>query len=189
MTGRGKMPEKSLYEIALGSDFDLLPATTQKIHRPDPVHILVGVSTTRGAESRFGRLVARFFGMPSGDEQVSIEVVIERLSDGTERWSRVYPTHTMTSVFRRPDPKTKSVLEIFGPFRFRTRIVPNPTGLSLELDRAWFGSIPLPRAIVPRADAVEKADGEAHCFDVTVTLPLLGRLVHYHGRLEFVERV
>jgi len=183
------MPEKSLYQIALGSDFDLLPATTRKIHCPDPVHVLVGGSTTRSAESWVGRLVARMFGMPSGDEQVSIKVIIERLADGTERWSRIYPTHTMRSVFRKPDPDTRSVLEIFGPFRFRTRILPNPTGLSLVLDRAWIGGLPLPRAVMPRADAVETADGDAHCFDVTVTLPLIGRLCHYHGRLEFVDPV
>lgn len=181
------MTEKSLYEIALGEDFSKLPPVTQKIHCPRPRHVLKGVSETKGAESLFGKFLAQLFKFPDGDEQVEIRVEIERLQDGSERWSRIYPDRTMVSHFSHADPETKSVFEIFGPFRFRTCILPNPTGLHLVLDRAWCFGIPFPRALVPHADAKEIADAGAHCFDVTVSLPFFGRLVHYHGRLEFEE--
>ena len=50
--------------------------------------------------------------------------------------------------------------------------------------RRWSAfHIPLPLFLAPRIAASEHAEGEDFVFDVSVALPLAGRVVHYRGRL------
>jgi hypothetical protein len=53
--------------------------------------------------------------------------------------------------------------------------------------RKWsMFSIRLPMFLAPRSIAKESADGEDFLFDVRIGLPLIGNIVHYHGRLRRV---
>jgi Domain of unknown function (DUF4166) len=50
-----------------------------------------------------------------------------------------------------------------------------------------FG-VPLPRMLLPRIVASERAEAERHLFDVEISLPRVGRVVHYHGWLAATKR-
>lgn len=47
---------------------------------------------------------------------------------------------------------------------------------------ALFG-VPLPRWLAPSCIATEAGRGGSFTFDITVDLPLIGRLIHYRGEL------
>lgn len=172
-----------LFEAAMGPLYELLPATTRAIHRPEPALVLTGLAYATGAENAAGRLVARAFGFPPGGEGVPVRVVIERRDDH-ERWARVYPERTMRSHMSTPDPAQGTIEERFGAFRFRLRITGRKDGLDLDPVHAAWGGIALPRLFLPQVRATERVSPEGrHLFDVAISLWPFGRLVHYKGWL------
>jgi len=173
----------SLFERALGGRFDALPPATKAIHRPDPVLLLDGIADMDGAESRAGRLIARLMGFPGPARDAKLRVVIEANRDGGENWARVYPDRVMRSVMAAPDAERGTVEERFGSLRVRLRLDADKTGLALTPVAATWRTIPLPLWLLPRIAASERAAGDRHLFDVSVSRPLLGRLVHYRGSL------
>ena len=81
------------------------------------------------------------------------------------------------------DPKRHTVHERFGAFRFRLRLDADSRGLTLTPEAGWWHGLRLPLALLPRIAARESVDQERHLFDVTIGLPMVGRLVRYRGHL------
>ena len=176
-------PATPVFEQALGTRFAQLPIVTRTIHRPDPVSIFEGIADVDGAQNWAGRLLVRLFGFPGHARGGGVRVVIEAMPDGSERWARVYPDRTMRSVMAAPDPVGGTVEEHFGGLRFRLRLDATRDGLTLTPTAAWWRAVRLPLWLLPRIAATERAKGNRHLFDVAVSLPLIGRLVHYRGYL------
>ncbi len=75
------------------------------------------------------------------------------------------------------------VEEHFGPFAFTLALTGVARGIDMEIKRGRLWAIPLPRFILPRTVATERAEGTRHVFDVTISLPVIGQLVRYSGWL------
>lgn len=174
---------EELFARALGAGWRQLPEVTRAIHRATPSITLAGVASIAGAEGPAGRLVARLFGFPEEAANVPVEVVITRDGD-RELWARHYPTRTMRSVMTRPDPARSTIEEWLGPFRFRLRLAASQEGIDLVPERVSWHGLPLPRWLLPRIAATERASPDSrHLFDVRISLWPFGRLVHYRGWL------
>lgn len=173
----------SLFEIALGQDWARLPAITRHIHQARPVTVLEGRADVEGAATPAGRLLARIFSLPEQASDVAVRTVIT--SDGvSERYARQYPTRTLLSVMATPDPAAGTIVEVIGPLRFTLKLRGSEQGIDLTpLSVSWRG-LPLPLWLLPRIVATERASADGrHLFDVRVTLPPVGLLVHYWGWL------
>jgi saccharopine dehydrogenase-like NADP-dependent oxidoreductase len=168
---------------ALGPALFTLDPVTQDIHQPEPTLLYAGVTDVEETESRLGRWFAGLFGLPESARNVPVRVVIEARPDGTERWTRHYPTRVMQSSFADADPDSCTIEERFGHFRFRLRLDPVADGLALVPLAGWWHGLQLPSFLIPRVSARESANGRNHLFDVSIALPLIGRLVRYHGAL------
>lgn len=72
--------------------------------------------------------------------------------------------------------------------RFGFALAPTGDGLAMHLTRWSVFGLRLPLFLAPRIAAREyEADGRFH-FDVRLTFPLIGGIVHYTGWLKPVER-
>jgi hypothetical protein len=99
---------------------------------------------------------------------------------GVERWTRDFGGHVFSS---RLSQSGRQVVERFGPLRFHFDLETTDNGLEMHL-RGWrFLGIALPLLLAPRSTAREWAEGDDYRFDVSIGLPLVGRVVHYAGRL------
>jgi hypothetical protein len=172
-----------LFARVLGAAFDALPEVNRRVHTPDPALVLTGEADVTGAATVLGRAMARLFGLPPEATAAPLRVVIEATPDGRELWSRVYPTRVMRSIMCNPDSASRTVEEHFGPFRFRLRIDAADNGLALVPVGGRLWRVPLPGFLMPWISATEAVDGERHLFDVSIGLPLIGRLVRYRGWL------
>lgn len=177
------MMTKGLFEIALGADWERLPAVTRHIHEARPVTVLEGRAEVEGARTRTGRFLARLFSLPEQAGDVAVRTVIS--SDGvTERYERHYPTRTMVSVMAAADAARGTITEVMGPLRFTLRVSGSEQGIDLAPLSVSWRSVPLPLWLLPRIVATERASADGrHLFDVRVSLPPFGLLVHYRGWL------
>jgi saccharopine dehydrogenase-like NADP-dependent oxidoreductase len=174
-----------LFRRALGPAFDAMPAATQTLHRSAPAVLSKGEANIDPPENFVGRLICALFRFPKPGKAQPVEVLVEQSGEG-ERWIRRYPGRGMISFMSHPDPATSSLEERFGPFSFRMKITGYEKGLDMRMVSARMGQLPLPRFLVPEITATERTDERGrHLFDVSISLPLVGRIVRYAGWLTF----
>jgi saccharopine dehydrogenase-like NADP-dependent oxidoreductase len=172
-----------LFQRALGKGFGRLPAITQFVHTLNPSVKLQGRAHIMGAENWAGRLIAKLFAFPKCDPDALVQVVITRSRNG-ENWQRHYPDRTMHSVISLVDETKNLIEERFGPFQFQMKLVSDDKGLDMQMQNGLFIGVQIPKFLLPTISATERASADGkHLFDVHISHPLLGRLVHYQGWL------
>lgn len=175
-----------LYRTVMGDAYDRLPAVTRALHNPDPERRFVGRAQIRRGGNALARLVARWLNLPQPGDGVPVEVTVRRKAD-QEILIRDYGGKRFESRFARTDtPDGPRLVETIGPIATRLRIEGRQDGLNLHAERAYWRGLALPRWLTPQVRASERAYGGAHLFDVAVSLPLIGPVIAYRGRL--VER-
>jgi len=168
-----------LYRRVMGPAFDALPGPVRRMHEPASNAPAEGEAIVTGARNVLGRIVGRIMGFPPpGTHRLQVTMA-ER--DGAETWTRDFGGRRFSS---RLSLQGSHLAESFGPLRFRFELPGGPEGLTMVM-RGWsaFG-IPLPLALAPRSEAREWAEGDRFHFDVPISLPLVGQLVHYRGWLQ-----
>jgi NAD(P)-dependent dehydrogenase (short-subunit alcohol dehydrogenase family) len=170
-----------LYRRVMGQRFGQLPKPVQEMHD------IVGDATAEGsAEVTRGtslpaRVIAAIIGFPLAGTH-SVRVTFDE-SDGKETWIRDFSGVRFSSELSQVGDK---LVERFGPLRFHFDLPSDVHGLEMQMRKWSMFSIRLPMFLAPRSVAKETADGEDFLFDVRIALPLIGNIVHYHGRLRRV---
>jgi hypothetical protein len=177
------MTERGLYPRAIGPAFDSLPEPIRALHETPGRSLWRGRAMTEGASGPLAALAARVIGFPRAQADCEAEVAID--ADGERSiWRRRIGGHGFASILSRPR-EGGQVSERFGPLSMDLRLTPEGGRLVYRVDGWRAGPIPLPRFLCPATEAFEEVDAEGRfVFDVTITAPLLGRLVRYRGWLE-----
>ena len=173
----------AIYARAIGPAFDGLPAPIRALHETPGRSLWRGRATTEGASSPLAALVARIVGFPKAQADCPAEVAIDADGDRSV-WRRRIGGHAFASILSRPRPGGR-VNERFGPLSMDLGLTPEDGRLVYRVEGWRAGPIPLPRALGPSTQAFEEVDEQGRfVFDVTITAPLIGRLVRYRGWLE-----
>lgn len=170
-----------LYQRLLGPAFDALPSPVRALHAVVGDGGASGTATVRCGKSPLARLVAAVMRFPPEGEH-DLHVSFEE-RHGIEDWTRDFGGHAFSS---RLSQSGDHLVERFGPMRFYFDLPADGSGLTMVMRRWTVFSMPLPLALAPKSTAREWAEGEDFCFDVPIDLPLIGRVVHYRGRLRRV---
>lgn len=167
------------YASVMGGDFAALPDTVRRMHEVLGDQGAHGRATVTRGQGFLAGAIARALGFPPAGEH-PLHVHFEERS-GVERWTRSFSGRSFHSELSADGPL---LVERFGLLRFGFDLPGDESGLSMVLRRWWLGPIPLPLAWAPRSPAREwEEDGRFH-FDVPISLPLVGPVVHYRGWLE-----
>ncbi|MDG2534273.1 DUF4166 domain-containing protein [Sphingomonas sp. HITSZ_GF] len=170
-------PVAPLYARAMGNRFEALPGRVRAMHD------MTGDAGADGeGQVRRGRglawLIGRMMGFPpAGSYPLHVSFAA---AAGKERWTRDFGGHVFSSELSLTG---QGVAERFGPLRFAFDLPSDGKGLAMAL-RGWtaFG-VPMPRFLGPRITAREWQEDGRFRFEVGVSLPLVGAVVHYAGWL------
>ncbi|MEA3029151.1 MAG: hypothetical protein QOG13_476 [Sphingomonadales bacterium] len=168
-----------LYARVMGEDFARLPAAVRALHLVNGDLAASGMAeVTRGA-GLLARLIGRVMGFPAAGSEIPVSVWM-REEDGVETWRREFGGVGFSS---RLSQRGALLVERFGAISFEMALLRQADGLTMPFQRWWIGPLPMPRFLLPREVAREyEADGRFH-FDVPITLPLIGPVIHYKGWL------
>src|SRR5262245_3300066 len=168
---------------ALGRDFERMPETIRRGHQVDGTLLLTGRGSVDGATSWLGRALAWIIGLPKTAADVPVTVEMRADARG-ETWTRHFGAATFRSRLAPVHGARRRVTERFGPLTFDLALTATDAGLDLDIVAGRIGPLPLPRFLLPRSRANERVDaGGRFCFDVPVSFPGVGRVVHYRGWL------
>ncbi|WP_337659879.1 DUF4166 domain-containing protein [Anderseniella sp. Alg231-50] len=178
---------EGIFEEHLGREtFQMMPAALRTLHGAGGVPVWSGRAEVRAAEWFVPRLLARLFGFPASGSEIPVTVTVDRDpgedGPGRETWVRNFSGQRFSSVLRHHGDGT--FWETFGPFSFRLGLAADRESLVMPVTGWKLGPVPLPRALAPRSRTREYEDEQGRfCFDVELTLPVLGLFAHYRGWL------
>lgn len=178
------LAQQSPFERLLGATFALLPAPVRRVHALRQPLQMSGRADVTVAAGAIAWLICRIAGLPRPGRDLNVSVLFTPNGNGGERWERQFADRRYASAIAAGEGQDQgNLIEHFGPFRLLFRLNPRPDGLAWSLAGWRLGALPLPRWSVPRIECLESADGERFTFDIDVTFPLVGWLIHYRGWL------
>lgn len=177
----------ALFETVLGAQaFAMMPAAVRAFHASDAEPVWQGQAEVSRGDGRATDLICRLFGLPAAGTELPVTVSVRRgdsFDEGCEVWTRNFAGqrfHSRLSLERNGELR-----EAFGPFSFRLAAEGGREGLSLPIADWRIFSLPLPRVLMPSAEAYETVDADGRFrFDVRLSLPFFGLLAHYRGWLK-----
>jgi hypothetical protein len=169
----------SLYRRVMGERYEALPEMVRKIHHVCGDSGASGAAIVTGGQNIFARLIAKVMRFPKAGSCALHVSFAEK--DGVERWTRCFGDQSFTSHLSGRDGR---LVERFGSLRFLFDLPSDERGLEMRI-RGWsFLGLPLPLALAPQGIAREWQENGRFRFDVPISLPLVGLIVHYTGWLE-----
>ncbi len=184
MSETSTTPAPSMYERVMRERYARLAPAVQRFHRLAGSKTLCGEVQTDAPGSIIARLLALGLGTPRQSGSGPIRFELDATAD-TERWTRHFPSRTMTSVLRLEGGQ---LVERLGAARLRFELVEIDGALEMKLQRLHFLGITCPRWFMPRIVARETGDGDRLCFEVSAAVPLIGVVARYRGYLTVAER-
>lgn len=165
--------------------FAALPAPLTAFHAPEGPPVWHGRACIETGSHPLARLLRWLIGLPSAARDLPVTVTVDRMTDAegeAEVWTRNFGGSRFSS--RLSVDGRGRLEEAFGPMRFGLDVAASADGLALAVSGARCLGIPLPRLLLPRAEAREHADDQGRFrFDIRLTLPFVGLVTHYRGWL------
>lgn len=163
----------------LGQTLQLLPVACRALHaRHGRWSGEITVSAARFAPVR---ALARLIGLPREVSATRFALVTEQLASGRTRWTREIGRQRISSHLWAQDGL---LVESLGPVRVASRLNAGPEGMTQTVVSQHLFGVPIPPRAWAKVTAREWQDKGLYHFDISVSLPIAGRLVAYRGWLD-----
>jgi hypothetical protein len=177
----------ALFETVLGAQsFAMMPAAIRAFHANDAEPVWQGQAEVSRGDGRAVELICRLFGLPEAGTELPVTVSVSRgdsFDETCEVWTRNFAGQRFHS--RLNLDRSGELREAFGPFSFTLAAQSDREGLALPIANWRVFGLPLPRFLMPSAEARETVDADGRFrFDVKLSLPFFGLLAHYRGWLK-----
>lgn len=182
-------PDAPLFQRVLGNAWETQPTAWRRLHTVSSTGLTAsGRASVERGRGPLARLAARLGGFPPASPDCPVSITMTRAPDGGELWRRDFAGHRFAS--RQGLGRGRNahlVVESFGPAAFAFALVRGDGKVTLALRRWTLFGLPLPLWLAPRTQAFETVeaapDGDRFRFDVRLSHPLAGLIVHYRGWL------
>jgi hypothetical protein len=169
-------PENALI-ACLGRTFFKLPEIVQQAHH-GTIQLTGTVTVQRGRG--LGWLLAELLRLPRSNPKAELVVVAWHFPDQMV-WSRTFDGRTFESTFRTDEI---FLIEQMGGLSLFLEPKVEAGRLVYRLAATRLGPIALPRLLAPSLNAWESEREGRYDFEISVALPLIGRVIRYAGQLD-----
>jgi hypothetical protein len=177
------MPPSAVHR-ALGGAFDGLPAAVRAVHDHPGRLTASGRADAALGPGLLPRVIAALVGMPRNGGDQPVTVTFETDDSGVDHWRRDFAGRRYRSRLFAGRGRLRGLLvERQGILTTGFALEAAPEALHFRVVRFGVLGLPLPAWLMPRCYAVETGAGGAFSFDITIDLPLIGRLIRYRGTL------
>ena len=174
----------SPFQAILGTDFARLPEPVRRLHGLAHDIQTAGRAEITVTPGLLPLLICRLAGLPRAGHDVPVTVAFHVDSNGGEYWHRRFAGRRYGSGFAAADGgRDGLLLERFFPFQLYHRLTPTSNGLAWSLVEWKLLGMPLPRWTLPTVNCFESAESDRFVFDIDVSFPIVGPVIHYRGWL------
>lgn len=180
---RNRETDVPLYRKILGPAFSELPPRLQELHDSNVVRQWKGFAEVRRGHGTVAALIATLVGFPGSASRMPVTVTFSP-KFGVEHWVRSFGGKSFSSVQSAGAGRDQYLLvERFGIASFSLALVLDVGRLSFVPRRWSLLGLPMPRFLLPTGLSFETERDGQFCFDVEVSMPLVGLVVAYKGSL------
>jgi hypothetical protein len=178
-------PARRLFSTILGADFQTLPKPIQHLHTFSGQQIWRGEARVRRGRSIRSKLAGLIAGFPPAQTNVPVELTMHETTKG-EIWRRTFGVSRFSSKLHSTGRKNRQVItETFGLMHFDIALNAKEGKLYYPITKGNILGVPLPKWLLPVSETLEYVDEKGRaCFDVSISLPFAGPVVHYQGWLK-----
>jgi hypothetical protein len=176
---------RSAISHVLGNAFDLLPAEVRIAHGGETL-LLAGRANADVGRGWVTALIRGMFGFPRSGRDMPVTIAFATDASGRDSWRRDFDGRKYSSTMEAGSGRYAGLLvERQQLFTWVFRLTVDDAGrLILQLVASRILGIPQPRWLAPRCFAVETGSYGKFTFDITVYLPIFGRLIRYWGIMD-----
>jgi hypothetical protein len=168
----------------LGDDFARLPAEVRTAHGGETL-FLTGRANADVGPGWMPALIRAVFGFPRPGRDMPVTIAFATDASGRDSWRRDFDGRKYSSTMQAGAGRHAGLLvERQQLFTWVFRLTAEDDRLILELVSSAILGIPQPRWLAPRCFAFETGAGGKFTFDITVDLPIFGRLIRYWGAMD-----
>jgi hypothetical protein len=175
----------TLYESVLGDRFSALPPVLRRFHARNEAHAHGFLRVERG-RGLIARLAAWVMGLPAASERAAVDLAVV-VEDGREVWTRRFSTSAVAEgrpMITRQWREGTYLVEAVGATRTYFELVSEPEGMCFAQRRCTILGITIPSRLAPKVHArARSSDAEGWEVEVRISLPVVGLVVEYSGRL------
>jgi predicted DCC family thiol-disulfide oxidoreductase YuxK len=175
------MTETLLRKI-VGSAFDSMPETVQRMHGADGIRETRGVSRVMGGNNPLSRLIGVVAGMPRPVRRAPVHIRFTA-GENRETWDRLFGASRFTTLMQQEGRHLTEKLVGF-PVTFVYDVKADRGGFSLHVAQVRFAGIPLPSLLRPTLAARAGEWRGRYRFSTLVGFRFCGRVVSYFGYLD-----
>jgi hypothetical protein len=170
---------RPLWRRILGSEFDLLPAGVRDMFDHNGHRYARGTAEVECGDSRIARLCVTLSGFPRPGKNIPVSILFQADGDA-DIWHRTFAGRSFSSVHLGTD---NVLIERFGALTFVFRLTGSADGVVFDMIETRLFGIALPGPISPIV-AAKQSDAQGRFrFEITVDLPVVGRMVRIVGVL------
>jgi hypothetical protein len=180
---RGHEIVAPLYYGILGSAFSSLAPRLQDLHGSTATRQWTGFAEVRRGRGPAAAFVAALVGFPKAAPRVPVTVTFSP-ENRSEHWMRSFDGKCFSSIQSAGTGRDQHLLvERFGIASFALALVVDGDRLTLVPRRWSLLGIPMPGFLLPKGSSFETERDGQFCFDVEISMPLIGLIVAYRGTL------
>ena len=180
---RGAETGLPIYQHILGSAFGALPQSVQDLHGGMGVRGWSGHASVQRGPSIIAKVICAVISFPEPAARIPVSVTFAPEGRG-ERWTRDFGGKVFTSLqFAGTGRNTHLLVERFGIASVALALVVDGDRLRF-VTRSWsILGFPMPTALLPSGQTFEREEDGQFCFDIEITMPLVGLIVAYRGKM------
>ena len=169
----------------LGDAFARLPVEVRNAHGGETL-VLTGQANADVGGGWIPALIRTLFGFPRPGRHMPVSIAFSTDASGCDSWQRDFDGRRYSSTMEPGTGRRAGLLvERQQLFTWVFRLSVNAERhLILDVVAADFLGIPMPWVLAPRCHAFETGHDGKFTFDISVDLPLFGRLIRYWGVMD-----
>ncbi|MEP7456902.1 DUF4166 domain-containing protein [Phyllobacterium sp. SB3] len=175
------MNSKELFQRITGTSWANLPKEIRDLHNTSRAS---GMASVERGHGFLARCIAFFAGFP--ENLPNTPVTVDFIKTGNDEiWLRDFGGDRFSSRQLAGQGRYHGLLcERFGPITFAMALECTDQRLTLRMRHWDFFGFPLPMFLCPVSNSYEYVDDGRMHFNVEISHPLAGLIVHYRGWLE-----
>jgi hypothetical protein len=172
--------DRSLYQLAAGSDFARLSPSVQAFHNVRTPTTFKGVFKVERGNTSMGRLLGNLSGLPEASNAAEVVLTVIPFPSG-EYWNRVIGGRKFeTKQWLEGD----YIIESFKGMNISLLVRAENGSLIMKDASSTIFGIPLPPFFTPSVDAFAKEAGEGVAVSIEVRFRPFGRIIKYSGIIQ-----
>jgi hypothetical protein len=174
----------------LGGEFARLPVEVRTAHGGGTL-LLTGRANADVGRGWVTAMIRGLFGFPRPGRDMPVTIAFATDESGRDSWRRDFDGRKYSSTMEAGSGRHAGLLvERQQLFTWVFRLSVDDQGrLILQLVASRVLGIPQPRWLAPRCFAVETGAAGKFTFDITVDLPIFGRLIRYWGTMDIALEI